>query len=187
MGFVTDEDRRDLGGNMRHGDIHTWCPTLWRYLVERFAVESVLDVGCGEGHAVKFFHILGLYAHGIEGLRTNVQNAVAPIALHDLLAAPFIMPVDLVWSCEVAEHIATDKVDNYIDTLANGRVVAMTHATPGQHGYHHVNCQPSQYWIEKMNQRGYFLSEDNEILRDVSRKEHTWNYFSKSGLVFVKQ
>ena len=140
LGFVTDKERPDLGGNMRHGDIHIWCPALWRFMVEQFAVRSVLDVGCGEGHAVRFFHALGIFAHGIEGLPANVRRAVAPIAPHDILSGRYVMPVDLVWSCEVAEHILEDKVDPYLDTLANGRVVAMTHAVPGQGGYHHVNC-----------------------------------------------
>jgi SAM-dependent methyltransferase len=184
--FVINADRPDLGGNMRHGDLHTWVPHLWRYLVDRFAVSSVLDVGCGEGHAVKFFHRLGIYAHGIDGLRDNVQRSVVPIALHDLLSGPYIMPVDLVWSCEVAEHIAPDKVNHYLDTIANGRIVAMTHALPGQGGHNHVNCQPSEYWIEKMGARGFRLSEDNKILIEISGRGETWNYFSKSGLVFLR-
>ena len=77
----------------------------------------MLDVGCGEGHAVRFFHNLGLYACGIDGLRKNVENAVAPVALHDLLSGPFVMPVDFVWSCEVAEHIGLTGIDNYLNTL----------------------------------------------------------------------
>lgn len=185
--FVTDQARPDLGGNIIYGDIHSSCPVLWRYLVERFGVRSVLDVGCGEGHAVLFFHRLGLVAHGIEGLAHNVIRAVTPIALHDLLTGPYIMPVDLAWSCEVAEHIAEEKVDFYLRTLANGRIVAMTHAVPGQQGHHHVNCQPAEYWVTKMQAYGYVLSpEDTTICRDVAAKDHTWNYFSKTGLVFLR-
>jgi SAM-dependent methyltransferase len=186
MTFVIDQTRPDLGGNMRHGDIHTWCPVLWRFMVDRFGVHSVLDVGCGEGHAVLFFHRLGLVAHGIDGLPQNVRRAVTPIAQHDLLSGPYVMPVDLVWSCEVAEHIAEEKVQHYVDTLANGRVVAMTHAIPGQGGYHHVNCQPAEYWIDLMEARGYTLLEDMAVLRDVSSKDYTWNYFSQTGLVFLR-
>ncbi len=186
MPFVTTPNRPDLGGNLRHGDIHTWCPALWRFLVERYAIRSVLDVGCGEGHAVHFFHKLGVFAHGIEGLAENVQHAVIPIARHDLTSGAYVMPVDLVWSCEVAEHIVEGKVDHYLDTLANGRVVAMTHALPGQGGYHHVNCQPPGYWISRMATRGYSLSEDIEKLREISTMDYTWNYFSQSGLVFLR-
>jgi len=159
---------------------------LWRFMVERYAIKSVLDVGCGEGHAVQFFHKLGLVAHGIDGLADNVLRAVTPIARHDLMGGAYMMPVDLVWSCEVAEHIAEAKVDFYLDTLANGRMVAMTHAVPGQTGYHHVNCQPPEYWIGRMAARGYALSEDLQILREISAMDYTWNYFSKTGLVFAR-
>src|SRR5271166_1318469 len=67
--IVSDQERPDLGGNYRYGDVSKFVPTLWRYLVDRFAVKSVLDVGCGEGHAVNFFHKLGVVAHGIDGLK----------------------------------------------------------------------------------------------------------------------
>ncbi|MGG3810904.1 methyltransferase domain-containing protein [Methylorubrum rhodesianum] len=186
MVHVIDTKRPDLGGNMRHGDIHTWTPRLWNYLVHRFGIQTVLDVGCGEGHSVLFFHRMGLRSHGIDGLTANVERAITPIALHDLLSGPYKMPVDLVWSCEVAEHIIPEKVDNYIDSLTNGRVVAMTHALPEQGGHHHVNCQPKEYWIELMSSRGYILSEDNDIFIEISKREETWNYFSKSGLVFIR-
>jgi SAM-dependent methyltransferase len=186
MAFVINQERPDLGGNMRHGDIHTWCPHLWRYLIDCFGIASVLDVGCGEGHAVKFFHRLGLYAHGIDGLAENVARSVVPIARHDLLTGPYSMPVDLAWSCEVAEHIDASHVAHYLDTLANGRIVAMTHAVPGQEGYHHVNLQPAEYWIGHMADRGYVLSEDNDVFRTIADKDEVWNYFGRTGLVFLR-
>ena len=184
--FVTEYERPDLGGNIRRGDSYTWCPTLWRYLVERFGIKSVLDVGCGEGHTVLFFHRLGVFAHGIDGSPHNVHRAVAPIACHDLLVAPYLMPVDLVWSCEVAEHIDPEKVDNFLDTLMNGEIVAMTHALPSQPGYHHVNCQLPEYWIGKMKQRGYYLSPDNELFRGIAKDHVTWTHFVNTGLVFFR-
>jgi hypothetical protein len=114
------------------------------------------------------------------------MRAVVPIAQHDILSAPYYMPVDLVWSCEVAEHIQPEKVDNYIETLSNGKVIAMTHAVPGQAGHHHVNCQPAEYWIDLMASHGYSISDDQAVFRDISAKERTWTYFARSGLVFVR-
>jgi cyclopropane fatty-acyl-phospholipid synthase-like methyltransferase len=183
---VINQSRQDLGGNIRHGDLSTFTPNLWRFLIDRFAVRSMLDVGCGEGHAVKFFWKQGVLAHGIDGLRANVERAVVPIALHDILSNPYVMPVDFVWSCEVAEHILPEKVGHYIDTLTNGTVVAMTHALPGQGGHHHVNCQPDDYWIELMRSRGYALERTQEVYRQVAKREGTPNFFADSGLVFCR-
>lgn len=187
MSAVIDQNRPDLGGNIHHGDANTHCPYLWRYLIDRFAIRSMLDVGCGEGHAVLFFARHGVHAHGIDGLRTNVERSVIPIALHDILRSPYVMPVDFVWSCEVAEHIDADKVDFYLDTLANGRIIAMTHAVPGQDGHHHVNCQPSEYWIENLGRRGYVLERSQSYYRTIAQKDDVPNYFSQTGLIFVKR
>lgn len=176
-----DPERPDLGGNIAHGDTGTWCPALWGYLVERYAVRSVLDVGCGEGHAVAWFHRRGCVAHGFDGLRENVQQAVHPIQCFDLLSpVPFVMPVDLVWSAEVAEHIDPGQVDRYLDALCNGRVVAMTAAPPGQTGWHHVNCQPEEYWVERMAARGY----DRARVPDIQEGWPT--YWQKNGMVFTR-
>jgi SAM-dependent methyltransferase len=182
---VIDADRPDLGGNLRHGDDHTFCPTVWSYLVDRFAVRSVLDVGCGEGHAVAWFNRLGVYAVGIDGLSRNVARAVHPIIGHDICSThDFVMPVDLVWSCEVAEHIDEAYVDNYLNVLSNGKIVAMTHAVPGQGGYHHVNEQPQVYWVQKMLQRGYDLHSSTGITRNLVEPWGT--YFRDTGMVFIR-
>lgn len=183
---VTNSQRPDLGGNFRGGDNACFTPRLWKYLVERFGISSVLDVGCGEGQAVKFFRALGLVAHGIEGLIDNVSNAVTPISLHDITRQPFIMPVDLVVCTEVVEHIEESFLENLINTLINGRVICMTHAVPNQEGHHHVNCQPSSYWIEHICSRGYNLSQDNELFKALSAQEVGHKYFATTGLVFYK-
>ena len=180
---VLDPDRPDLGGNIRHGDSHTHCPVLWQYLIDRFAIRSMLDVGCGEGHAVDWFNRHGVYAVGIDGLPLNIERAVHPIIRHDLKRCPFDMPVDLVWSCEVAEHIDEQYVDNYLNTLACGTIVAMTHAVPGQGGYHHVNEQPAEYWITEMKRRGYELHPDTAYGRHV---EPARTYFGQTGLIFTR-
>src|SRR5450759_553140 len=134
--FVTDPSVPHVGGNLRHGDLGCMTPLLWRALIERFAVRSMLDVGSGEGHAVHFFHAAGIIAHGIDGLMRNVERSVFPVAYHDLTKEPYVMPVDLTLSIEVAEHIEEKYVDNYTKTLCNGKIVVMTHAVPGQTGHH---------------------------------------------------
>ena len=41
-------------------------------------------------------------------------------------------------------------IKNFINDFKLCNYVAMTYAPPGQGGYHHVNCQPKEYWIENL-------------------------------------
>lgn len=184
---VVAESREDLGGNMLHGDTRSITPSFWRYLIERFSVRSLLDVGAGEGHSLSFFHRMGVIAHGIDGLNRNVYNAKFPMALHDLTKGPYVFPCDMTYCVEVAEHIESAYVDNLVTTLTNAPVIVMTHGLPGQPGHHHVNNQPQEYWIERLEQRGYRLSMDHEHFKDLARRENPESYFSISGLVFLKK
>src|SRR5262245_5296730 len=184
--FVIDEGAPHVGGNVRHGDLSCFSRSLWRALIECFAIKSMLDVGAGEGYAVNFFHKAGVWAHGIDGLKRNVERSVVPITYHDIIQGPYIMPVDLVLSVEVAEHIDEKYVDNYITTLCNGKIIAMTHAVPGQTGYHHVNCQTADYWISKIIARGYMLDRQNDYWRSVAASDGHYSFFSETGLVFLK-
>jgi len=159
---------------------------LWEYLIHRFGIKSVLDVGAGQGIASLFFHRKNVLSFGIEGLKKNVNSAVYPLIQHDLTKAPFIMPVDLVLCVELVEHIDEEYIENLMDTLCNGNVVVMTHALPGQNGHHHVNCQPSEYWVKKFQERGYFLLIDNDYIKSIAYEEKNQSYFSKSGLTFIK-
>ena len=187
MALAIDPTDPALGGNIIGGDPDTYHPALWAYLIERFAVRSVLDVGCGEGHCVRYFADRGVRAYGFDGLRSNVQRAVVPIAWHDLRSGAWQMPVDLVHCCEVVEHIDQAYLPNLLRTLANGRVIAMTHGMPGQTGYHHVNCQPSVYWIERLERLGYrFLADATAEGKARIAASGTWTYFMQSGLILER-
>ena len=183
---VVEAGQESLGGNLRHGDTDAITPGLWRYMVDRFAIRSVLDIGAGEGHALNAFHRMGLVAHGFDGLERNVRNARFPIALHDLTRGPYVFPCDMTHCVEVVEHIEESHLDNLLATLANAPVIFMTHALPGQLGHHHVNTREEAYWVDKIGARGYRLSKDNESFREMARRHNENSYFAKSGLVFLK-
>lgn len=57
--FVVNENAPHLGGNLWQGDPWTFAPRVWRYMIDRFAVNSVLDIGSGRGHAAHWFHRAG--------------------------------------------------------------------------------------------------------------------------------
>jgi len=60
----------------------------------------------------------------------------------------------------------------------------MTFAGPGQLGWHHVNCQPEEYWIKKISAIGFSF---NARLTRKARKIARGGHFKERGLVFVKR
>lgn len=183
-----------LGGYIQGGDPGTWCPHLWNWLVDQFSVQSVLDVGCGEGHSTRYFRDLGCDALGIDGCAQAVAENVVPgqVWQHDLCQGPYgtEQPVDLVWSCEFLEHIDERYLSHVLQTFANARkVVAVTHAFPGQEdGHHHVNCRSSRYWIQHIESLGFTCDVQRTLAaRRISLADYRGiNHFARSGLVFVR-
>lgn len=191
-------ERGHLGGYKEGGDPATFYPDLWRWLVEEREVRSVIDVGCGEGHAVEFFESLGCDVLGIDGVEQENPSVVR----HDFTEgaftndrAAFVLGVpgdrsrwlaDLCWSCEFVEHVEERFAPNFLETFASARLVLMTHAEPGQAGYHHVNCQPEAYWRGALAAIGFELDpEMTSACRQLAAlNESPWNHFKRSGLAF---
>ena len=188
-----------LGGYVPGGDEATYYPDLWRWLVDDYGVDSVLDVGCGDGVALNFFKkrikanknrkYLLSKIRGIEG----VGQADEAIIQHDYTTGPCPAPwhenfFDLIWCCEFVEHVEEQYVPNFLDTFTTGKTVLMTHAEPGQQGYHHVNCQPASYWVQKMREIGYTLNSELTIkTRELAGKNTSpWNHYVRSGLAFER-
>lgn len=133
VGFVLvyGKDKPYLGGNIigsyrykditYEGDCNSFTPDLWDYLISKFNVKSVLDVGCGAGYTSKYFLDRGCSVTAIDGLRFNIEQCCRGIigVVCDLQDGPFISKTahDLVWSCEVAEHIDARYVMNFVNTL----------------------------------------------------------------------
>jgi hypothetical protein len=64
-------------------------------------------------------------------------------------------------------------------------VILMTHATPGQGGHHHVNCQPQEYWVETLGGYGYLLSSiDTAHVRKLAERDDARHF--ATGLVFTR-
>lgn len=185
MGLVGD---KHLGGYIEGGDPATFFPDLWTWLVQHLGVTSVIDVGCGEGQAIDYFTELGAHCLGIEGLPQEHplilrhDYTLGPLPGIDQLSFSF----DLCWSCEFVEHVEEEYVPNFLSTFALATFVLMTHADPGQPGYHHVNCQPDTYWIERLASIDYELDETlTTATRIYAAANHSPdNHYLRSGLVF---
>ena len=98
-----------------------------------------------------------------------------------------ITNVDLVHCQEVAEHLDEKYLPHLLDTLACGRVILMTHALPGEEGHHHVNLQPSDYWVKHVTARGYnLLVEDTQRIRAIATGERAL-FMQSAGLLFHRK
>ena len=159
------KDTTHLGGSGVHGDPVTFLPDIYGYVMLKFGLKSVLDIGCAMGFNTKWLLGLGYDAEGVEGFPQYVAETQIPgrVFLHDYAEGPFNPPrdFDLGLCTEFVEHVDAQYVQNFISTFKHCRYVLMTHALPGQGGFHHVNEQPPEYWINLMSDAG-FLHLENE-------------------------
>ncbi len=179
--MAVDWERPHLGGYLVGGDPGSYYPALWTWMVRKYRITSVVDVGCGEGHSLKFFRELGCRVLGIDGIEQDDRDIIT----HDYSEGPVphinLEHFDLCWCCEFVEHVEQQYEENFLATFECAKMVAMTHGLVGQGGHHHVNCQPPEHWIGRMKEHGFRLN------RPATRraKELTPNgYFDWSGLVF---
>lgn len=185
--FVTNPLKPHLAGYFALGE----QPRLTiGYLVRRFKPTTVLDVGSGPMGSKKIFHDFGIkLVWCIDGddqllYREDLREHLNTFSIVDLERSPYRFPTtfDMVFSYECAEHIKN--VDNYVETVTIncGKILAMTHALPGQGGYHHVNEQDDAYWIDKITKKGFkYLESRSKKCRAAGD-----GYFSISGLIFER-
>ena len=133
-----------LGGAYASGDANTIMPDVWGYLLTRYPIRRVLDVGCGYGQAMRrFAEVGGCDVVGIDGDPACVASDPR-IRLHDFILSALpgaSLPYDLAWSSEFLEHVDEKYLPNLMSAFQQARLVVVTHGEPGQPGHHHVNCR----------------------------------------------
>ena len=132
--------------------------------------KSVVDIGCGLGNFLHVFKKNGVKeVLGVNGPWVEKNLLFEYIEPEEFLEANLEKEIvlnkkfDLVVSLEVAEHLAEDAAENYVNTLVNaGNIILFSAALPGQGGQNHLNEQWLTYW-EKL-----FLKH-NYVIHDVIR------------------
>jgi hypothetical protein len=181
-----------LGGcvidNRRNGDGGTWASQLWDKLIEMIGPKTVLDVGCGAGYSLKYFiKEKGLIGVGVEGYEDAIKQSPVSsnIIKHDYTTGLLKLDrdFDFAWCCEFVEHVEEQYVDNFMKNFQQCKYVGMTHGVPGQPGFHHVNCQPAQYWIDMFKQYDFeYLEDDTMILRRTLLKDKNGSFASDNWI-----
>lgn len=169
-----------LGGS--EGETHIDNGAL-SFIIGAAGIKSMVDVGCGPGGMVELARSKGIDAYGIDGDFT-IQRKV-PCHLHDFTTGHVDLgrTFDLCWCVEFVEHVEEKYMDNFIKVFQQCKYVMMTHAYPGQGGHHHVNEQPTQYWIDTLNKAGFVFEEDmTKHIRQLSTMKQ--KYIRTHGLFF---
>jgi SAM-dependent methyltransferase len=179
-----------LGGCSTGGDAGTYYPIMWKNLVYKYNISSVLDVGCGLGFALDYFKDLGCEIRGVEGSKQAYDLSLVKdkVVLHDYSKSSYRPEkiFDLCWSCEFVEHVEEKYLENFLETFKHAKYVAMTFAPKGQGGHHHVNEQPVEYWLEKLtNNKFTFLKEETEELRNICELDITAHKSRKDCPFFI--
>ena len=42
--YAIDENKPHLGGNFPNGDPATWCPSAWKFLIDKYQIKTATDV-----------------------------------------------------------------------------------------------------------------------------------------------
>ena len=169
-----------LGGAYPESDGNTFMVDIWGYLVVKYELKIILDVGCGYGHALKWFSDNACcQIKGIEGMKEYVEKSLVPkcVVEHDFTTgpAPVAQPFDLAWSAEFVEHVDAKYIPNYMPAFQLARIAVITHAEPGQAGHHHVNCQSDSYWVSVFSKYGFKHRQDEtDLLRRTDRWRANW-------------
>lgn len=176
-----------LGGNSVEGDPYSFAPSVWDYLIKRFAIRSVLDLGAGMAFSSDYFHRAGLQVIAVDGLKENCERSIYPSVQLDLTTSSVFCKVDLVHCQELVEHIDKVYLHNVLRSLACGKYIVMTNALPGQGGHHHVNEQPTEYWIEHLKRYSCeVLAEDTARVRQLAQNDGAI-YLARTGLVLANR
>lgn len=159
-------------------DTNTFLPDVWEYLIGKYDIRSVLDIGAGAGWTTKWFVDRGIYTLGVESSREALEKCRcrANIVEHDYRTGPFIpsMVLDLAWCAGFVEQIEEEYMLNFISSFRACRYVCLTHAEPGRQSPHNVNCQATEYWIDKMDNYGFDFDEaETAYLRSTDKYKTT--------------
>ena len=170
-----------LGGCYPEGDANLIMHDVWGWLIVEYDVKSCIDVGCGYGHALDFIEKLNVSSEGVDGYEPAVAGKIcgSPVYSHDYTLGDYPKADetkwDLAWSGEFLEHVEERYLPHIMHTFKACKHVCATHAEPGQIGFHHVNCQTTDYWVTQFEKYGFAFDEGNtKKLRQTDRWHTGW-------------
>jgi glycosyltransferase involved in cell wall biosynthesis/SAM-dependent methyltransferase len=147
---------------------------------------TVLDVGCGPGHFVESLRSVNVNATGADiDERVKGKDYLQYKSIFELDTER----ADVTLCIEVAEHIEESKSDEIVKQLykVTDKTLIFTAAQPGQGGIGHINCQPKEYWLNKLTAIGFkYNQQKHEELLTYIKQGSYMGWFINNLLVFDK-
>lgn len=165
--------------------------TIIPLILDRIQIDSVVDVGCGDGTWLSVFKDYGIHTClGVDGVYVSDIQLKIPqenILLWDLSTPLRVNNIfDLVMSLEVAEHLHQSAAATFVKSLTTlGSVILFSAAIPSQGGTGHVNEQWPEYWADLFQAQGYIVIDClREQIWDNDKVEP---WYAQNMFFFVKQ
>ena len=160
------------------------------YIIELLNPKSVVDVGCGLGQWLYVFKkngvkkILGIDGDHVPKEKIYVIENFFEFDLNNCENYINDEKFDLAMSLEVAEHLAEDKAEVFINMLIRlSDTIIFSAALPGQTGEKHFNEQYPEYWIRLFKKHGYNIYDP--FRKRFWSSDVNW-WYSQNMFLFVK-
>lgn len=155
---------------------------LGNLLYDIYLPRKVVDVGCNTG-----LYLAPFLARGCEvmGYDNNPKSPTVPVRNRDI-TKPFRDHADLTICLEVLEHIPDEYSDAVLDNLVKiSDKLIFTAAQPGAGGVGHINCQPKEYWRQKIESRGFeFCPGETAFITERMNKPGVMGWLLNNLMVF---
>ncbi len=154
--------------------------------------QSVVDLGCGVGSWLAFFHDKGVHIRGVDGEYVPRSSLMIPAGCFsplDLAAGDYSSiqgKYDLAISLEVAEHLPETIAKSFVGKLcALSDTVLFSAAIPYQSGTNHVNCQWQGYWHRIFSSNG-FMGVDT-LRKRIWFLDGITHHYKQNMILYVKE
>jgi hypothetical protein len=146
-------------------------------------VNSVADVGCGEGWWGKAFEDAGCAVVGIDG---DYAEPVIPHIPCDLETEDPSVAAELAVCLEVAEHLPWTRAASFVRALCEiAPTILFSAAIPGQGGTGHKNEQWPAYWVELFADNGYQCS--GALRHQIWEDDRVENWYRQNLIVASRE
>jgi SAM-dependent methyltransferase len=169
---------------------------ITQMIVDEFAPESVVDLGCGTGAMLVDLQTRGVKVLGLEYSRSALkicQRRGLDVREHNIEAGSDITGLgrfDVAICAEVAEHVKPQFAENLVRELTTlSDQIVFTAAVPGQGGgVDHVNEQPNSYWIRKFARHGFvYLEERTTKRREQLSRAGAVGFYADNLMLFQRE